>query len=209
MRKVCDAMPSAADARPSRRPAVAAGDAHALPWLLCAAPAQADASGLEAGGRAAPAHRARIEQRRELEAAFAAFDLERSGLLEYEDVVAAVSALGLPMRRSEIRAAFRALGAPAEEGGVLDFEAFSSLLRGAYAKQGPMDVALESFHLFDSEHHGKICLEDLRAVAADLRGKGQVPDEDLRRVLRRFDRDGDGEIDEEDFVQWMAMTGLS
>mmetsp|Transcript_33402 Transcript_33402/g.95867 ORF Transcript_33402/g.95867 Transcript_33402/m.95867 type:complete len:218 (+) Transcript_33402:2-655(+) len=191
--------------------------AHPLPWLVRAAgesssppkfpPTQRRAA---AAGRASGiSRREAIEQRKEIRAAFDAFDVDRIGRLDYEDVVAAVSALGLPMRKSEIRAAMREMDLSVEESETLDFDSFSSLLQGAYSARDPMDTMLESFWLFDREHQGKIGLEELqRAVPAELRKRGEVSDEELLSMLRTFDQNGDGEIDEEEFLRMMSLTAL-
>ena len=57
--------------------------------------------------------------------------------------------------------------------------------------------------LFDDDDTGKISLRNLRRVAREL-GEN-MSDDELRAMIDEFDRDGDGEINETDFLA--IMTG--
>ncbi len=68
-------------------------------------------------------------------------------------------------------------------------------------QRDPVEMVKQAFKLFDSDHSGKIGFSDLRKVAEEL---GEVVDEDeLRAMLDEFDLDGDGEIDEKEFMAIM------
>jgi Ca2+-binding EF-hand superfamily protein len=60
--------------------------------------------------------------------------------------------------------------------------------------------------LFDDDETGKISLKNLRRVAKEL---GEtMTDEELQEMIDEADRDGDGEISEEEFIRIMKKTNL-
>lgn len=65
---------------------------------------------------------------------------------------------------------------------------------------------LKAFRLFDDDNTGKISLKNLRRVAREL-GETMTDDE-LQEMIDEADRDGDGEISEEEFIRIMKKTNL-
>lgn len=65
---------------------------------------------------------------------------------------------------------------------------------------------LKAFRLFDDDNTGKISLKNLKRVAREL-GETMTDDE-LQEMIDEADRDGDGEISEEEFVRIMKKTNL-
>lgn len=57
---------------------------------------------------------------------------------------------------------------------------------------------IKAFQLFDDDNTGRVSLKNLRRVARDL-GEN-ITDEELIAMINEFDRDGDGELDQEDFI---------
>lgn len=65
---------------------------------------------------------------------------------------------------------------------------------------------LKAFRLFDDDNTGRITLKNLKRVAREL---GEtMSDDELQEMIDEADRDGDGEISEEDFVRIMKKTNL-
>jgi len=65
---------------------------------------------------------------------------------------------------------------------------------------------MKAFRLFDDDNTGKISLKNLKRVAREL---GEtMTDEELQEMIDEADRDGDGEIGEEDFIRIMKKTNL-
>uniref|UniRef100_A0A8C5JYD9 Centrin 4 n=1 Tax=Jaculus jaculus TaxID=51337 RepID=A0A8C5JYD9_JACJA len=65
---------------------------------------------------------------------------------------------------------------------------------------------LKAFKLFDDDATGRITLNNIKRVAKEL-GEN-VTEEELQEMLDEADRDGDGEINEEEFLRLMKRTTL-
>lgn len=185
---------------------------HPLPWLL---PSVSNPDGHE--GKAKPSRptlarqhalpfRMSVERNEEIKAAFDAFDIDGTGTVDYDCFMEALRGLGLQSRKSEIRSAMRDLGA-CPDGGTLTFGGFSLLLERVYGSREPMDTMIESYKLFDESGHGGVTMKDLRRIA-DSSGLDRISDNDLEQMVLLFDRDGDGEVDEEDFMHMLSTTSL-
>ena len=65
---------------------------------------------------------------------------------------------------------------------------------------------IKAFRLFDDENSGHITFKSLKRVAREL-GEA-LTDEEIQEMIDEADRDGDGEVTEEDFVRIMKKTAL-
>ena len=74
------------------------------------------------------------------------------------------------------------------------------------ANRDPRDESLKSFRLFDDDETGKISFKNLKRVAKEL-GENMT-DEELQEMIDEADRDGDGEINEDEFLRIMKKTSL-
>ena len=64
----------------------------------------------------------------------------------------------------------------------------------------------KAFYLICEEGHDKINLKSITKVAKELGENMTV--EELQEMVQEADRDGDGEIGEEDFIKIMKKTNL-
>jgi len=62
------------------------------------------------------------------------------------------------------------------------------------------------YRLFDDDETGKISFRNLKRVAKEL-GENMT-DEELQEMIDEADRDGDGEISEDEFLRIMKKTSL-
>ena len=71
---------------------------------------------------------------------------------------------------------------------------------------------VKAFKLFDDDGSGKISFKNLKRVARELGIfiiKGEtMTDEELQEMIEEADRDGDGEIGEDDFIRIMKKSNL-
>ena len=78
-------------------------------------------------------------------------------------------------------------------------------LRSAAAR-ALADEIRRVFKLFDDDETGRISFRNLKRVAREL-GENMT-DEELQEMIDEADRDGDGEINEEEFLRIMKKTSL-
>ena len=60
--------------------------------------------------------------------------------------------------------------------------------------------------MFDDDESGFITLKNLRRVAKEI-GENMT-DEELQEMIEEADRDGDGQVSEEEFLRMMKKTSL-
>ena len=67
-------------------------------------------------------------------------------------------------------------------------------------------ICIYLYRLFDDDETGKISFRNLKRVAKEL-GENMT-DEELQEMIDEADRDGDGEISEDEFLRIMKKTSL-
>ncbi len=63
---------------------------------------------------------------------------------------------------------------------------------------------MKAFKLFDDDETGKITFKNLKRACKEL-GEN-LTDEELQEMIDEADRDGDGEINQEEFLRIMRKT---
>ncbi|KAF8068438.1 CETN3 [Scenedesmus sp. PABB004] len=112
-----------------------------------------------------------------------------------QHVKVALRAMGFPVKKADVAELLRDHGLPGDA--PLAWPAFSELLAAKVSERSPHDEVRRAFTLFDVRGAGRITLEDLGAIARQLRC--DIEPEELRDMIAEFDRDGDGAISEEEF----------
>jgi centrin-3 len=173
------------------------------------APSAATPAASSSAASAAPRRQDRpqlsAEQRQEIREAFALFDADGSGGIDYHALKVAMRALGFAVTKEEARAAMAAAGA-GEPGGRMGLEAFERAVGARYLARDPEAEMRKAFALFDEGGTGRIALPAMRRVAAEL-GEA-LSDEEMQAMISEFDLDGDGAISEDEFVAIMRQTSL-
>merc|ERR1711997_673108 len=65
---------------------------------------------------------------------------------------------------------------------------------------------LKAFAMYDDDNTGKVTFKNFKRVAKELGER--LTDEELQEMIDEADRDGDGEINEEEFLRIMKKTNL-
>jgi len=147
-----------------------------------------------------------VEWQQEIQEAFRAVDIENSGLVGYQEIKAAMRALGLPAKKSLVLASMREHGCQVPERGErVDFDAFEQILSERFRELDPQDTFVKAFKLFDQDGRGRITYADLKRVDKQL--GNIISEEDLKRMLNVFDLNRDGELNEVEFAQ--ALNAMS
>ena len=113
-------------------------------------------------------------------------------------------ALGFECKRDEIK---KMIADVDQNGsGVIDYNEFLDMMTQKMAERDPREEMIKAFRLFDDDETGKITFRNLKRVAKEL-GENMTDDE-INEMIEEADRDGDGEISEEEFMRIMRKTNL-
>ncbi|KAM9250658.1 centrin-3 [Cariama cristata] len=141
------------------------------------------------------------EQRQEIKDAFELFDTDKDRAINYHELKVAMRALGFDVKKADVLKILKDYDREAT--GKITFEDFNEVVTDWILDRDPQEEILKAFKLFDDDDSGKISLRNLRRVAREL-GEN-MSDEELRAMIEEFDKDGDGEINQEEFIA--IMTG--
>lgn len=144
------------------------------------------------------------EQKTDIKEAFDLFDTEGTGKIDTKELKVAIRALGFEPKKEEIKKMIADID---KEGtGKLSFDDFLALMSMKMAEKDSKEEIMKAFRLFDDDETGKISFKNLKRVAKEL-GEN-LTDEELQEMIDEADRDGDGEINQEEFLRIMKKTSL-
>ncbi len=144
------------------------------------------------------------EQVQEIKEAFDLFDTEGRNEIDAKELKVAMRALGFEPKKEEVRKILSDIDKNGE--GVIKFEDFAEIMTSKMLERDPVEEMKKAFMLICEEGHDKITLKSLKKTAEEL-GENMTKEE-LQEMLEEADRDGDGEIGEEDFIKIMKKTNL-
>lgn len=164
------------------------------------------------------------DQQQEVREAFDLFDTDGVGTIDIKELKVAMRALGFEPRKDEIRQLVTSVthdagsagfgstlpqganAAAAREIGVITYPQFLQIMSQMMTQRDSREEMLKAFRLFDDDETGKITFKNLKRVAMEL-GENMT-DAELQEMIDEADRDGDGEVGEEDFLRLMKKTAL-
>ncbi|EGF76367.1 hypothetical protein BATDEDRAFT_28566 [Batrachochytrium dendrobatidis JAM81] len=147
-------------------------------------------------------HELTPDQKQEIREAFDLFDTDGSGTIDVKELKVAMRALGFEPKKEEVKKMVQDIDKSGS--GIIDFNEFLELMTAKMAEKDSKEEILKAFKLFDDDETGKISFKNLKRVAKEL-GEN-LTDEELQEMIDEADRDGDGEINEEDFLRIMKKT---
>ena len=83
---------------------------------------------------------------------------------------------------------------------------FTMLMTNKMAEKDSKEEILKVFKLFDDGESGKISFKNLKRVAKEI-GEN-ITDEEIREMIDQADSDGDGEVNQDEFLRIMKKTSL-
>ncbi|KAK2094581.1 Centrin-1 [Saguinus oedipus] len=144
------------------------------------------------------------DQKQEVREAFDLFDVDGSGTIDVKELKVAMRALGFEPRKEEMK---KMISEVDKEGtGKISFNDFLAVMTQKMSEKDTKEEILKAFRLFDDDETGKISFKNLKRVANEL-GEN-LTDEELQEMIDEADRDGDGEVNEEEFLRIMRKTNL-
>ncbi len=144
------------------------------------------------------------EQKQEIKEAFDLFDTDKTGTIDYHELKVAMRALGFDVKKQEVINLMREFDR--EGSGQIEYPDFLEIMTSKISERDPIEEILKAFKLFDEDNSGRISLRNLRRVAREL-GEN-LSDDELQAMIDEFDKDGDGEINEQEFLGIMKQTSI-
>ncbi|XP_065186791.1 uncharacterized protein LOC135817512 [Sycon ciliatum] len=144
------------------------------------------------------------EQKQEIREAFDLFDSDGTGTIDTKELKVAMRALGFEPKKEEIKRMVADIDKTGS--GTIDFNDFLQLMTSKMGEKDSKEEILKAFRLFDEDETGKISFKNLKRVAKEL-GEN-LTDEELQEMIQEADRDGDGEVNQDEFLRIMKKTSL-
>merc|ERR1712188_124301 len=143
------------------------------------------------------------EQMDEIREAFNLFDGDQSGAIDVRELKAAMRALGFEVKNEELK---KMVSDVDNDGnGTIEFAEFLQMMTGKMGEKDTREDIEKVFKLFDNDSTNKISFRNLARVAEEL-GEN-IDDEELQDMINQADRDGDGEINCDEFYRIMKKKG--
>ena len=144
------------------------------------------------------------DQKVEVREAFDLFDTDGSGTIDAKELKVAMRALGFEPSKEEIRKLISQIDR--DGSGTVDFPEFLSMMTTKMGERDSHEEMIKAFRLFDDDETGKISFRNLKRVAKEL-GES-ITDDELQEMIDEADRDGDGEVSQDEFIRIMEKTNL-
>ncbi|KAA0199584.1 Caltractin, partial [Fasciolopsis buskii] len=149
-------------------------------------------------------HELTEDQKQEIREAFDLFDTDKTGTIDVKELKVAMRALGFEPKREEIRKLLAEFDCDSKE--IIEFSDFMKMMAVKMQDKDAREEILKAFKLFDDDETGKISFKNLKRVAKEL-GEN-ITDEELQEMIEEADRDGDGEVNEQEFLRIMKKTNM-
>ena len=144
------------------------------------------------------------EQKQEIKEAFDLFDTDKTQSIDYHELKVAMRALGFDVKKAEVSELMRQYDK--DNTGKIDYQDFLDIMTQKISERDPTDEIKKAFRLFDDDGTGYITLKNLRRISREL-GE-QLSDEELKAMIDEFDKDNDGQISQEEFLNIMKQTSI-
>merc|ERR1711898_53799 len=142
------------------------------------------------------------EQLDEIREAFSLFDSDASGMIDVRELKAAMRALGFEVKNEELKKMVTDIDN--DGNGTIEFSEFLMMMTAKMGEKDTREDIEKVFKLFD-DNNTKISFRNLARVAEEL-GEN-IDDEELQDMINQADRDGDGEINIDEFYRIMKKKG--
>merc|ERR1711862_1087567 len=85
--------------------------------------------------------------------------------------------------------------------GEIGFPEFLKMMTNKILNKDPVDDMMKAFKLFDDDQTGSVSFKNLKRVAKET--NQVLTDDELQEMLDDVDKDGDGVLNEEEFIAMM------
>ncbi|XP_015264476.1 PREDICTED: centrin-1-like [Gekko japonicus] len=137
------------------------------------------------------------DQKQQMREAFDLLDADGTGTIDVKDLKVSIRALGFEPTKEELKRIV--LEVDKEGSGKIGFDAFYSVMTEKMSQTDPKEEILKAFRLFEDSESGKISFKNLKQIASEIGEK--LTDEELQEMIDEADVDGDGEVNEQEFLK--------
>jgi len=131
---------------------------------------------------------------------FALFDKDESGTITAQELGDIMKSLGQNPSDSELQDMINEVDV--DHSGSIDFEEFLKMMSTTVKAQDFAHETRAAFNVFDKDGSGTISADELRQVMKSL-GEN-LTDEEIDEMIREADKDKNGTIDYDEFVQLLS-----
>jgi len=139
------------------------------------------------------------EQVEEIKEAFNIFDVDSSGSIDYKELKAAMKALGVAVKKDELRKMITDVDA--DGSGSVEFPEFLQMMTAKMSSADTKEDVNKVFGMFDEAGAGKITFKDLKKVCKEL-GEN-LTEEEIQGMLDHADKSNLGYVSKDDFYRLM------
>merc|ERR1712126_515944 len=139
------------------------------------------------------------EQIAEFKEAFSLFDKDGDGTITTKELGTVMRSLGQNPTEAELQDMINEVDA--DGNGTIDFPEFLTMMTRRMKYTDSQEEIREAFRVFDKDGNGFISAAELRNVMSNLGEK--LTEDEIDKLIREADVDGDGQINYEEFVTVM------
>jgi len=144
------------------------------------------------------------KQKQEIKEAFDLFDTDGSGNIDVKELTVAMKALGCEPKPGEIEKMIADVDD--DGGGEIGFDEFLKMMTHKILNKDPKEDMLKAFRLFDDDSTGFVTFKNLKRVAKET--NQTLDDTELEEMMTDADKDGDGQLNEEEWLIMMKKLNL-
>merc|ERR1711865_1052565 len=134
------------------------------------------------------------EQVEEVREVFGLFDADNSGAIDCRELKGAMRALGFEVKAEELKKMVEDIDS--DGNGTVEFKEFMGMMTGKMGEKDSREDVVKVFAMFDDDSTNKISFRNLARVAGELQD-----------MINQSDKDGDGEINFDEFYRIMKKKG--
>ena len=90
--------------------------------------------------------------------------------------------------------------------GSIEFDEFLQLMSEKISERNPLEELKKVFRIYDEDDSGTINFDNLKKVALEL--NEPLTDDEIRDMIKEADKDGDGEVNLDEFLTLMKRAKL-
>ena len=144
------------------------------------------------------------DQKHEIREAFDLFDTDGTGHIDVKELKVTMRALGFEPKKEDIKKALLDLGKDGNSS--IDFNDFYQIMEIKMSERDNKAEMEKAFRLFDDDNTGKISFKNLKRVCQEI--DDVINDEELQEMIDEADRDGDGQVNLNEFLRIMKKSNM-